>query len=137
MQGFCSTTWTFFLLHLFNHRTLAKCLLAWVIFHLIYVPWCVCVRTRMHVCVCMHMHVRVCTCVCTVCARACMHVCVCVCVCYLLSHALLCNPTYYSPPGSSVYGASQARILDWVAIPFSSGSSRTCISCIGRRILFH
>ena len=27
-----------------------------------------------------------------------------------------------SPPGSSVYGMSQAGILEWVAIPFSSGS---------------
>ena len=28
-----------------------------------------------------------------------------------------------SPPGSSVYGIHQARILEWVAIPFSTGSS--------------
>ena len=28
-----------------------------------------------------------------------------------------------SPPGSSVCGISQARILEWVAIPFSRGSS--------------
>ena len=28
-----------------------------------------------------------------------------------------------SPPGSSVYGILQARILEWVAIPFSRGSS--------------
>ena len=35
----------------------------------------------------------------------------------------LCNPKDYSRPGSSVYGISQARILEWVAIPFSRGSS--------------
>ena len=35
----------------------------------------------------------------------------------------LCNPMDYSLPGSSVYGISQARILEWVAIPFSRGSS--------------
>ena len=39
-----------------------------------------------------------------------------------------------SPPGSSVHGILQARILVWVAISFSRGSSwprdRTCISCI-------
>ena len=39
-----------------------------------------------------------------------------------------------SPPGSSVHGILQARILEWVAIPFSRGSSRprdqTQISCI-------
>ena len=29
-----------------------------------------------------------------------------------------------SPPGSSVHGISQARILEWVAIPLSRGSSR-------------
>ena len=35
-----------------------------------------------------------------------------------------CNPTDCDPPGSSVQGILQARILDWVAIPFSRGSSR-------------
>ena len=33
----------------------------------------------------------------------------------------LCDPMDYSPPGSSVHGISQARILE-VAIPFSKGS---------------
>ena len=32
----------------------------------------------------------------------------------------LCNPMGCSPPGSSVHGISQARILEWVAISFSS-----------------
>ena len=40
----------------------------------------------------------------------------------------------YSPPSSSVYGISQARILEWATISFSRGSSwlrdRTCISCL-------
>ena len=36
----------------------------------------------------------------------------------------LCNPRDCSPPGSSVLGILQARILEWVAIPFSTGSSR-------------
>ena len=44
----------------------------------------------------------------------------------------LCDPMDCSPPGSSVRGISQARILEWVAIPFFRGSSqardRTCIS---------
>ena len=35
----------------------------------------------------------------------------------------LCDPMDCSPPGSSVYGILQASILDWVAIPFSRGSS--------------
>ena len=34
------------------------------------------------------------------------------------------NPMDCSPPGSSVHGIPQARILQWVAIPFSRGSSR-------------
>ena len=33
-----------------------------------------------------------------------------------------CDPMDCSPPGSSVHGILQARILEWVAIPFSSGS---------------
>ena len=36
----------------------------------------------------------------------------------------LCNPPDSSPPGSSVLGISPARILEWVAISFSRGSSR-------------
>jgi len=46
-----------------------------------------------------------------------------------------------SLPGSSVYGILQARILEWVAIPFSRGSSWprdwTWVSCTGRQILYH
>ena len=43
----------------------------------------------------------------------------------------LCDPMDYSPPGSSVHGILQARILEWVAMPFSRGSSpkdRTWVS---------
>ena len=35
----------------------------------------------------------------------------------------LWDPVDYSPPGSSVHGISQARILEWVAISFPGGSS--------------
>ena len=53
----------------------------------------------------------------------------------------LCNPMDCSPPGSSVHGILQARILEWVAIPFSRGSSwhrgQTCVSYVGRQILYH
>ena len=49
-----------------------------------------------------------------------------------------------SLPGSSVHGTLQARILEWVAISYSRGSSRprnrtdvSCISCIGRHMLYH
>ena len=37
----------------------------------------------------------------------------------------LCNPMDCSPPGSSVHGILQARILGWVAIPLSRGTSQT------------
>ena len=36
----------------------------------------------------------------------------------------LCDPMDYSQTGSSVHGILQARILEWVAIPFSRGSSQ-------------
>ena len=53
----------------------------------------------------------------------------------------LCDLMDGSPPDSSVHGISQARILEWVAISFSRGSSQprdqTYISCIGRWILYH
>ena len=37
----------------------------------------------------------------------------------------LCNPVDCSPPNSSDHGILQARILEWVAISFSRGSSQT------------
>ena len=48
---------------------------------------------------------------------------ICVCV-YAQSCLTLCNPMNCSPPGSSVHGILQARILEWVAISFSRGSSQ-------------
>ena len=35
----------------------------------------------------------------------------------------LCDPVDYSPPGSSVLEILQARILEWVVVPSSRGSS--------------
>ena len=53
----------------------------------------------------------------------------------------LCNPMDCSLPVSSVHGIFQARRLEWVAISSSRGSTwprdQTCVSCIGRQILFH
>ena len=40
------------------------------------------------------------------------------------SSPTLCDPMDCSPLGSSVHGILQARILKWVAIPFSRGSSQ-------------
>ena len=53
----------------------------------------------------------------------------------------LCDPMDYNPPGSSIYGILQVTILEWVAIPFSRGSSQarnqTWVSCNGRMVLYH
>ena len=61
-------------------------------------------------------------------------------VCYVCAQLCLTiyDPVDHSLPGSSVHGMLQARILEWVAISFSGGSSPrrdgiclSCISCIG------
>ena len=53
--------------------------------------------------------------------------------------SILCDPRNYSPPDSSVHGISQARILEWVVMTLSRGSSwprdRTLVSCIDSWIL--
>ena len=63
------------------------------------------------------------------------------CCCCLVAKSRLSNPIDCNLPGSSVYGISQARKLEWVAISFSRGSSwpgdRTWISYTGRQILYH
>ena len=67
---------------------------------------------------------------------SCFRVCVCVCVsCSVV--ATLCDPMDCSLPGSLSHGILQARILEWIAISFSRGSSQakdqTQISCIAGR----
>ena len=56
----------------------------------------------------------------------------------------LCDPVDCSPPGSSLHGHPQARILELVSMPSSRGPFQprdpTCIfyiSCIGRQVLYH
>ena len=39
-------------------------------------------------------------------------------------HLTLCDLMDYSPPGSSIHGISQARILEWVAISSSKGCAQ-------------
>ena len=47
-----------------------------------------------------------------------------VCMCSVIQSCLtLCDPMDCSPPGFSVHGISQARILGWIAISSSRGSS--------------
>ena len=51
------------------------------------------------------------------------------CVCSVAQSCLtLCDPVDYNPPGSSVHVILQARIVTWVAMPSSRGSSRPRIS---------
>ena len=68
----------------------------------------------------------------------CLHV-------YAQSCPTLCHPLDCSPPGSSVHGILQARILEWVAMPSSRGPSwprdqnprYLPSSWMGKRILYH
>ena len=74
-----------------------------------------------------------------------IYVCLCVCACARTHVKLLqlcptlCNTMDCSPPGSSVHDILQARILEWVAIPFSRGSSPprywTWVSCTAAKFL--
>ena len=68
---------------------------------------------------------------------------VCVCVLSSQSCTTLFGPVDCSPLVSSVRGIFQTRILEWGAISYSRGSSQlmgwthiSCISCIGRQILY-
>ena len=57
------------------------------------------------------------------------------------SYLTLCSPMDRSPPGSSVHGIFQARILEWVAMSFSRESSwprdQTQVSCVAGRFFNH
>ena len=67
------------------------------------------------------------------------------CVCSVTQSCLsLCELMDCGPPASSTSGIFQARTLEWVAISCSRGSFRprdrtriSCVSCIGRQILYH
>ena len=63
---------------------------------------------------------------------------------YCFSRVWLCNPMDCSLPGSPISGILQARILEWVSMPSSRGSSQlwdrthvSYISCIDRWVLYH
>ena len=67
-----------------------------------------------------------------------------ICVRVTQSCPTLCNPMDWSPPGSSLHGIFLGRILEWVAMSSSRGSSWpmdltrvSCVSCIDRQILYH
>ena len=65
-------------------------------------------HTYMCKCVCIYIYIYIFCCCCLV-TKMC---------------STLCNPVDCSLPGSSVYGISQASILEWVAISFFRGSSQ-------------
>ena len=46
----------------------------------------------------------------------------------LQPYPTLCDPMVRSPPGSSVHGILQARILEWVAISYSRNKECGCLS---------
>ena len=67
------------------------------------------------------------------CVRLCAHTCV------QFMYLTLCDPIDCSPPGSSIHGIFQAKILAWVVISYFRGSSQprdrthvSCVSCIGK-----
>ena len=55
----------------------------------------------------------------------------------LQSSMTLCDPMDRSLPGSSVHGIFQARIMEWIAFPFSKGSSLKIKRCLllGRKAM--
>jgi len=61
-----------------------------------------------------------------------------VCSCLAVQSCLtLCDPMDCSPRGSSVHGILQTRILEWVAMPSSRGSSQPRAQTDCRWILYH
>ena len=78
---------------------------------------------------------------CCVMCDVCVCVCVCVCMCMLVTQLCLtlCNPIDYSLSGACVHEILQARILEWVALPFSKGYSQRLNPGVPhhRQILYH
>ena len=58
---------------------------------------------------------------------------VCVCVQLLQSSLTLCDPMDHGPPGCSVHGILQARVLEWAVMPFSRPQDQTRLSCTAGR----
>ena len=67
------------------------------------------------------------------CMRVCARMCVCMRMCVIVAQPCLtlCHPMDCSRLGSSVHGILQARILEWVAIPFSKCVCMHVCLCIG------
>ena len=80
---------------------------------------CVCVYVYVYMCVCLYVYVCVYMCVCVYTVHTDIHTMEHCCCLVADSCLTLCIPMDCSPPGSSVHGISQARILEWVTIFFS------------------
>ena len=107
----------------------------------------ICVHTYIYtyiyiyICMCVHMYVYffLMDNLCIV-----LYMLSCVCAKSLQSCPTLCDPMDYSPPGFSVHGILQARIVEWVAMPSSRGSPNSGVKpvslmspCISRQVLYH
>ena len=83
---------------------------------------CMCVHIHMYIYVCSYVYIKIHLSHFAVHSKLTQH-CKSTIVLVAKSCPTLCDPLGCSWPGSSVCGISQARILEWVAIPFSRGSS--------------
>ena len=91
----------------------------------IYISQYICIYVYMYICVCIYIYIY--SIMCKIDSQ-CIHTCTVAQLCPTLSNPMVC-----SPPGSSVHGIIPARILEWVAISSSRGSSpprdQTSVSC--------
>ena len=70
----------------------------------------------------MCIHIKLTVCVCVYVYNVCVCACVYTCTCLLSCVRLFYDPMDCSPPGFSIHGIFQARILEWIAIAFSRES---------------
>ena len=64
------------------------------------------------------------------------------CACQVISVVSNCDPMDHNLPDTSVHGILQARILEWVSLPFQESfhpreTRVSYVSCIGKQVLYH
>ena len=110
----------------------------------VFVSGCIYTHTHTHVSihVCVYIHIYIHTRVYVyIYTHTCIHVSMCVCTQTLSTCAqscpTVCDPVNCRPPGFSVHGIRQAKILEWEAVSFSRVSSQlrdeTQVSCVAGR----
>ena len=102
------------------------------------------VPTDMHMCMCVYTYAYMYTCMCThmhICTHVCVYICIKCCAVLCLAaqlYLILCDPKDYSLQAPLSMQIPQARKMEWVAMPFSRGSSqprdRTQVSCIAGKL---